>query len=186
MKGEKRVDVPDLLITDTDLDRFLNNLLERTRQFLEEEGKVPVTQTIVLPDSLDRVDLKELTSILTVEDRLKLIVAFSFDRRLIEAVFEGYTMGLSVSPEEKEAIVEETAGDCINLVVGNALLDFQLPGYAFTVSTPIIINEGKSIQRYKQSHITRGEIVTERGKMFVLCITPGIYYKKTLELEVAE
>lgn len=185
MKPESNPNLPDL-ITDAELGQFVDRLLHRARQFLETEGKVPVRNVQLLQGEADRMELKDLTSILTVEDRLKLIVAFSFDRTLMEAVFRGYTEGVSVAPEEKTLLMEETAGDCINIVVGNALEDFQLPGYAFQVSTPIIINEGKSIQRYKQSKLTSGEIQTEKGSMLVLCITPGIYYKKTLEIEASE
>jgi len=185
MKQDNDPNIPDL-ITDTDLDRFVDQLLHRGKQFLEMEGKISVMDVRPIQGQLDRMELKDLTSILTVEDRLKLIVAFSFDRSLMEAVFKGYTEGVSVAPEEQDILMEETAGDCINIVVGNALEDFQLPGYAFNVSTPIIINEGKSIQRYKQSKLTAGEIRTERGTMIVLCITPGIYYKKTLEIEASE
>jgi CheY-specific phosphatase CheX len=176
---------PDLL-TDADLDQFLDRLLYRAKQFLETEGKVPVRDVRPVQGQLDRMELKDLTSILTVEDRLKLIVAFTFDRPLLEAMFQGYAEGVSVSPEEEFSLMEETAGDSINIVVGNALEDFQLPGYAFTLSTPIIIHEGKSIQRYKQSKLTAGEIQTDRGSMLLLCITPGIYYKKTLDLEASE
>ncbi|MCX7786771.1 MAG: chemotaxis protein CheX [Spirochaetes bacterium] len=177
--------VPDL-ITDAELDQFVDRLLQRAKQFLETEGRVAVKVAKPLQGQLDRMELKDLTSILTVEDRLKLIVAFSFERSLMEAVFQGYTEGVSIEPGEEQLLMEETAGDCINIVVGNALQDFQLPGYAFTLSTPIIINEGKSIQRYKQSKLTSGEILTEKGTMLVLCITPGIYYKKTLEIEASE
>jgi CheY-specific phosphatase CheX len=186
MKREVNPEIPELMLTEQDLLRFLDRLLHRSRVFLEEEGKTRVLGVYPTGRTLDRIDLRAITAILTVEDRLRLIVAFSFEHSLLESVFQGCAGGIPMKTDEVELLMEETAGDCLNIVVGNALEEFQLSGYAFTVSTPIIIKEGKSIQRYRQSKFAAGEIHTDAGNMVVLCINPGIYYKRTLDLEVAE
>ena len=120
MKREINPEIPELMLTEQDLLRFLDRLLHRSRVFLEEEGKTRVLGVYPTGRTLDRIDLRAITAILTVEDRLRLIVAFSFEQSLLESVFKGYAGGIPMKTDEVELLMEETAGDCLNIVVGNA------------------------------------------------------------------
>ncbi len=186
MRKEEDCNERQLAASREDRERFVNNLLERVTRFLSEEASVQVRSISLNPATIDKLDLKSITSILTIEDMFKMIVAFSYERPLLDAIFTEYSAGLRVEPEEYDALLEETAGDMINIVVGNALRDFQQPGYAFALSTPIIINEAKSILRYKKSDLITAEIAAEQGSMTILCITPGGFYSKKLDIEVFE
>jgi len=177
---------PHLVVSPDERERFLRDLVDRSSLFLEREVSVPVKGVILNPHTIDKLDLESITSILTVEDLNKMIVAFSFQRPLLDTIFRVYSEGLRIDPTEYTALLEETAGDMINIVVGNALSGFQKPGYAFALSTPIIINEAKSILRYKKSELVTARISTDSGTMIVLCITPGAYYDTRLNIEEPE
>lgn len=181
-----RKDAPPLTMSPEERAGFLDNLVRRCGRFLEEEAAIAVTEVTHNPHAVDKLDLESITSILTIEDFHRMITAFSFQRSLLEAVFSVYSAGLAVEPEEYTALLEETAGDMINIVVGNSLGDFQRRGHAFGLSTPIIINEAKSILRYKKSELVTARIRTGAGDMLVLCISPGSFYDKKLDIEVSE
>jgi|YelNatPaOPRAMG01_1025707.scaffolds.fasta_scaffold214673_2 CheY-specific phosphatase CheX len=175
-----------LTVTTEERARFLKNLIDRSTKFLQEEASILVQTVVQTLDSINTLEIESITSILTVEDFHKTIVAFSYQRPLLEGIFMKYAEGLKVSPEEYSSFLEETAGDMINIVIGNALADFQRPGMAFNLSTPIIINEAKSIFRYKKSELITARLSTELGSMLIICVTPGAYYDRQLNIEVSE
>jgi len=76
--------------------------------------------------------------------------------------------------------IEETAGDMINIILGNVLAEFQQKGRAFALSTPIIVNEAKSIARYKNHKFYTAELETDSGTMSIFCIIPGEPLRKRL------
>ncbi len=162
---------------------FMEVIVERTKAFLAEEGAIAeLSDAIGFLESQSLV-LKSMTAILTVEDGAKMVLAFSFDRELIDRLFEQYSLGIEIPEDEKEMYVEETAGDMINIVVGNVLARFQQPGIAFKISTPLIINEAKSISKYKNTRFYSAQINTEAGSMMVYCVTPGELYNKHFKRE---
>lgn len=175
-----------LTVTTEERARFLQNLIDRTSKFLQEEASIQVKQAVQTLDSLNTLEIESVTSILTVEDFHKTIVAFSYQKPLLEAIFSKYAEGLRISPEEYSSFLEETAGDMINIIIGNALADFQKPGIAFNLSTPIIINEAKSIFKYKKSELITARLTTELGSMLIICVSPGAYYDRKLNIEVGE
>ncbi len=163
--------------------KFLESLVSRARSFLETEIGMSVPGAAVNPGSIEKLDLRNITSIITIEDQFRMIAAFSFEKALLDRIFKVYSQGIRIAPEEYAALLEETAGDMINIVVGNALVDFQQPGYAFNLSTPIIISEAKSILRYKNSELFTADISTNFGLLTIICITPGTNYGTKLDIE---
>lgn len=157
---------------------FVEALLERTKAFLMDEGNIAIEQTFMDLSESHSLVLKTLTSIINIEDSAKMVVALSFDRELIYKIFESYSAGIEIHEDEVPMYVEETAGDMINIVVGNVLAKFQQPGHAFVISTPLIVNEAKSISKYKNTRFYSAEIKTEAGSLSIYCITPGESYRK--------
>jgi CheY-specific phosphatase CheX len=124
-------------------------------------------------DEVNKLELKYLTSIIVVEDDVKLTLAFSFEKKLIEDIFKEYSKGIEIENDEVPIYIEETAGDMINIVMGNVLSYFQQLGKTIVISSPIIINGAKSISRYKDSRFYSADMLTDKGEMVIYCITPG-------------
>ncbi len=163
-----------------DANKFMQSVVKRTTLFLAEEASINVADVRYVLTDVQKLQLKELTSIITVEDEAKMILAFSYDRALINEIFAKYSQGIEIDESETDQYIEETAGDMINIILGNVLAEFQQNDRAFAVSTPIIVNEAKSIARYKNGKFFTAELETSLGTMAVFCITPGELLRQRL------
>lgn len=156
-----------------DAGKFMESVVRRTALFLTEEASINVGEVKYALTAVQKLQLKALTSIITVEDNAKMTLAFSYDRELIREIFTQYSEGVEIDENEEDLYTEETAGDMINIILGNVLAEFQQNDKAFALSTPIIVNEAKSIARYKSSKFFAAELATDKGTMAIFCITPG-------------
>lgn len=123
-------------------------------------------------EEVQKIELRFLTSLLVLEGRSKLYVAFSFQRPLIEQAFRVYSEDIEVAEGEREGYMEETAGDMINIIVGNATARLPSDDTTITISPPIVITEAKSIFRHKDARFHAASLDTDYGKMDVYCISP--------------
>jgi len=161
-------------------EKFMEAVVRRTVLFLADEASIIVGSENYDLTDVQKLELKELTSIITVEDDSKMTLAFTYDRELINEIFNKYSQGLEIEESEVDQYIEETAGDMINIILGNILAEFQQNGRAFALSTPVIVNGAKSIARYKNHEFFTAELVTESGTMAIFCITPGEPLRKRL------
>ncbi len=156
-----------------DAGKFMESVVRRTSLFLADEANINVGNVKYDLTDVKKLQLKVLTSIITVEDDAKMTLAFTYDRELINEIFIKYSQGIEIDESEVDQFIEETAGDMINIILGNVLAEFQQTGRAFALSTPIIVNEAKSIARYKNTKFYTVELATGSGTMAIFCITPG-------------
>jgi len=163
-----------------DAGKFMESVVGRTVLFLVDEASIKVGDVKYDLTDVKKLELKELTSIITVEDEAKMTLAFTYDRKLIYEIFTGYSQGIEIDEGEVDLYIEETAGDMINIILGNVLAEFQQKGRAFALSTPIIVNEAKSIARYKNHKFYTAELETDSGMMSIFCIMPGEPLRKRL------
>lgn len=161
-------------------EKFIESVVRRTILFLAEEVSINAEDKNYELTDVQKLQLKELTSIITVEDDAKMTLAFTYDKELINEIFINYSQGLEIDESEVDQYIEETAGDMINIILGNVLAEFQQSGRAFALSTPIIVNGAKSIARYKNHEFFTAELVTGSGTMAIFCITPGEPLQKRL------
>ena len=161
-----------LVQSQVDVGKFIESVVRRTILFLVDEAAIKVGDVKYDLTDVKKLQLKELTAIITLEDIEKMTIAFTYDRKLINEIFSGYSQGIEIDESEVDLYIEETAGDMINIVLGNVLAEFQQNGRVFTLSTPIIVNEAKSIARYKKHKFYTAELATDPGTMAIFCITP--------------
>jgi hypothetical protein len=172
-----------IIENDSDAKRLIEAVVERTATYLSDEVFINVLEVKYNLNNEKQFDLRNLTSIITVEDHLKITLAFSYDKSLIEKIFEGYSQGIEVAADEVQSYIEESAGDMINIVLGNVLSQFQQSGKAFGISTPVIINGAKSIGKYKNTQFFTAELKSDFGIISICCITPGEQFRKQLKPE---
>ena len=143
----------------------------RAASFLRDEMAldIEVYQSSRVPSQ--RLTLRYLTTVITIGGEINMNVIFSFDETLIEKMFEIYTDELDVEPEERQEYIEETAGDMINIVVGNATADFKELS-AVTLTPPIMISEAKSIAKSKSAEFFVNQLHATYGSMSIFCIGP--------------
>ncbi len=143
---------------------------ERTKSFFLDELGISINQITYGKESVQKLKLRYLTSLLAVEGKIKLYWAFSFDESLITEAFKIYAQGIDVSEDERDDYIEETAGDFINIIIGNAVSQFGEKGLPINLSPPIIISEGKNIHRHRNGEFYTTVIETDFGKLDIYCI----------------
>lgn len=152
---------------------------ERAREYLRDEIGLEVKHVERDLEDVSRLGLKYLTSLVAVGGNLQVYLAFSFDEPLIRKIFEVYTSDVELDDDE-DRYVGETAGDMINVVVGNALAALGDNGPAINLSPPLFITEGKLITRCKDAQFLTLRLILDLGEMSILCIGPRELFDEQL------
>ncbi|MBU4176636.1 MAG: chemotaxis protein CheX [Desulfurivibrionaceae bacterium] len=161
--------------------RLVQAIGKRTVGYLRSELGIPVQRATVHMQDVKRMQLQHLTSILSVEADIRMLIAFSFDRELTERVFTASTEGLEIADDEQEMMREETVAELINIIVGNAMGDLAAKGTVIPISPPIIISEAKNITRSKGATFYTLDIVTESGMLSIHFIGPKELFDLNLD-----
>lgn len=159
---------PDTTVTTA----LIKSLLERCRGFLEEELRCPVRVAALKLDELQRVELRAMTSIMSLGGGINMIVAFSFDRSLLQRLMLRFSEGIEIEPGEEELYLEDTACEIINIVAGNSTADIQMKGETIPLSPPLMISGGKSIARHRNAQFFEADMATDHGQIKAICIGP--------------
>lgn len=153
------------------MNEVIDVISKRTIAFLNDEMDIQVETQDVNLVPVNRLELYYLTTVLTVGGNINVNVIFSYEQKLIEKIFEVYTEDVEVLPEERLEYIEETAGDVINIIVGNSTADFKALD-TITLSPPIMISEAKSIAKSKLSEFFVNHFHTIHGSMSIFCVGP--------------
>ncbi len=164
-----------------DIGAFLDALATRTETFFREELGIVFGNRTFQSDDVQKLDLRHTTAIMSVAGPLRLYLAYSFDAALLDAAFAAYTADLDIDEEDRDDAVQETAGDIINIIVGNALADIAVSGPAIALSPPIILTEAKSVMRYREARFASAEFAAAAGRLSIHLIGPGELFNDSLE-----
>ncbi|MBF0257410.1 MAG: chemotaxis protein CheX [Desulfamplus sp.] len=152
---------------------LMDSISRRTESFLKDEMNIQVNgQDIKLVEE-SRLELKHLTSVVTIGTAPHIFVIFSYDKELINKIFEAYTKELEILPEECLEYMEETAGDVVNIIVGNAISEFDNDGQAINLSPPIVIAQAQSIAKSRTVRFFVNRLSTSCGHMSIFCVGPN-------------
>lgn len=162
------------------VNKIMDVLSERTAAFLSEEAGVEVMGKEYALFGIHRLELKHTTALLNVGGNINMYVGVSFDEPLIEKIFETYAEDLEIEDDERDEYIEETAGDLINVVVGNATADFAESGVIINLSPPVILTEAKRITRRKEVNFFQADLETGYGHMLVFCVGPQSLFDENL------
>jgi len=161
-----------MLSANSETMRLIESVGSRTRSYLLHEGRIATQNMMLQFQDVSQLKLQHLTSIMSVEGPLDVLFAFSFDETLARKIMLEYTAELSVEPADIESYTEETVADLINIVLGNALGDFNLSGEAIKVSPPIVISGAKNIHKSRPAQFLTAELKTDHGELQIHCIGP--------------
>jgi len=175
----------DLNVTCRD---FIDYVVDVLINFLQDEIQIQGTKNISEPMDLQKLQLRYMTSIISVESNIKMLFAFSFDKALIEEIFRRYAQDIEIDENEIGIYIEETAGELINIVIGNAIAKLNYKNHIISLSPPVVIMEAKSITRIKESEFLTFKIDTKFGGIEIFCVCPKdfkeLFGSKTNQMEV--
>lgn len=151
---------------------IINHVVDVSMNFLAEETKIESKKSVSARKDLQKLQLRYMTSIMSVGGTLKMLLAFSFDKSLIEEVFRRYAQDIEIDESELALYIEETASEIINIVLGNAISKLNIKNHVISLSPPVVILEAKSIMRVKGSEFFTYILTTDFGVLEIFCVCP--------------
>jgi len=148
-------------------------VLTRTRDYLQEEIGLKVSRAKPRTGNVDALQLRDITTVVCTDGPIKLLIAFSFQRPLLEHVREVVTAALDLRPEERELFLRETAAETVNFILGHATADLAEEGNEMRLSPPTVLDEEKNILRPKKAIFTSIEMATSHGILDINFIGPS-------------
>ena len=157
-------------------------VLGRARAYFQDEIGLAVTKASPVIGSIDALNLRKVTAVVCTDGPVRLMIAFSFDRGLLEWLREAVTRDLDIAPHERELFLRETAGEIANFILGHATADLAEEGNNVTLSPPAIISQGRRIHRPKKAMFASIELSTRRGIVDIDFIGPTELFDQQLNV----
>lgn len=166
-----------------DVKRLIDAVTNHCVEYLQNDMSMEIQGMEYRLQDVKSLTLRHLTALVAVGGNLGLYIAFSFDQQVINHLFTVFTEGLDLGEDEEEALsyVEETAGEILNTIIGNALADMPKGASVISLTPPVVLGEAKSIVRHKHAYFYTADIKTELGSLSVMCIGPEDLFTENLE-----
>lgn len=152
---------------------LMDKLSNRMISFLQDELDIETISITFFLKTIQKMDLNYLTSLINVEGNIKMLFAFSYDESFFNEIFKRYTEDLEINEDEKEEAYIDSAGDIINIIIGNTLADLENTEKKIMISPPIVITEAKQIGRPRNAVFYTANLVTEYGTMDIYLVGPN-------------
>ncbi len=151
---------------------MMQSILTQTRSVLEQEAGLVVEGAEAVECDVKRLQLQDVTAIAGLGGPISLLIAFSFERRLLQAIFERVTRGIEVAPDEVDMHVRDAAAETVNTILGLCTADFQNIERSVSLSPPVILDDARCIHRPKNAVFASMRIRTGRGYLGVGLVGP--------------
>jgi CheY-specific phosphatase CheX len=153
---------------------LIDKLSSRMIAFLNDELAIETIDITLVSNTLQKMQLNYLTSLISVEGNIKMFIALSYDESLFNEIFSRYTADLTIENDEQDEAIVDSAGDIINILVGNTLADINETNQKMIMSPPIVITAARQIACRRHSSVYRTHLITQYGVLdvyLVNCLT---------------
>ncbi len=157
---------------------------DRSRNYLQYEMELPVKTVEHAPKQVKSLSLRDMTALVSLGGSFSVYIAFSFDVKVMRHIFETYTADIEIDPDEESMYIEETAGDVINTVIGNAMGSMPDGSDAISLTPPVVLPGARNITRHKDAYFFMTDFVTDLGTMSVMYIGPMKFFTTNLDLRI--
>lgn len=155
------------------VEEVMRSAIARTCSYFETEFGITVTEVDAGVDYLDSLTLLDMTAIIGMGGLVNLLIAFSFQDSLVDALFQRMTSDLKVQPDEMEMYREAAAGEVVNTILGHCTIDLQqLDRQGISMTPPVILDRAKTIWRMKNSMFYSQGLNTTLGRMSINLVGP--------------
>jgi CheY-specific phosphatase CheX len=162
--------------------QVMQSALARTRSYFESEFGISETVVETGAGDVNSLTLLDMTAIIGMGGQINLLIAFSFQSSLIDALYQRMTSDLDVQPDKIEMYREAAAGDVVNTVLGHCTIDLQkLDQQGISMTPPVILDQVKTIQRMKNSMFHTQSLSTALGRMNISLVGPRELFDTDLE-----
>lgn len=157
-------------------------VLRRSRAYFQDEIQLAIDKTSSSTGTINTLTLRAVTAVVCTGGPVRLIIAFSFDRQVLERLRELATRGFAVAPHERELFLRETAAETANFILGHATADLAEEGSHVTLSPPVIIAADRRIHRPKKAMFATLELTTTFGIIDIDFIGPPEMFDQHLNV----
>jgi CheY-specific phosphatase CheX len=170
----------------TIIPKVMSSLLAITRRVLQSEAVVTVTGSPTMEGDVDELKLHDLTAIAGLGGPISLLIAFSFEAPLLDAIYQGAVATISVPEGEEDTYRRDAAGEFVNTILGLCTADFQNIERSITLSPPVIMEHARCIHRPKNAVFACMKMATERGVMTVSFVGPRELFDSYLNYQLVD
>jgi chemotaxis protein CheX len=161
-------------------ENYLKPIIDRASGFLKNDAGIGTVDEKYDFDSPQTIELESKTILIgTNGGELNTLFAVSYSPKLLDYLMRTLNYG-EILPEEEEELLEATACELVNTIIGNAISDFPDQGKGISLTPPIVLNELKSISKRDDSHIIVANINTEYGNFMINLIWPQFMFEGEL------
>jgi CheY-specific phosphatase CheX len=152
----------------------------RTISFMKDQLGLKASAIVRRLLHKEPVVLRAMTAIVGVGSKAGLYIAYSYERSLITAMMRRYTEGLTVSADEEELYVRETASDVVNVIVGNCTADLAKRKELITLSPPVLVDGARTIQGRGETTIAAITVRFPEGELDIAFVGPRLMFDEHL------
>lgn len=157
-------------------------VLTRTRDYLQQEIGLSVIRAEPRTGNMDALRLRDVTAAACTGGPVRLIIAFSFQRPLLEHIREVVTAAIDVRPDERELFLRETAAETANFILGHATADLAEDGDDMVLSPPTVLDGERNITRPRKAIFTSIEMMTSHGTLEINFVGPPELFDNQLNI----
>jgi CheY-specific phosphatase CheX len=128
----------------------MESVTTRTCAYFQNEFGIIATEKHSAGGELDALVLLDMTAVIIMGGKINLLVVFSFEASLINAIYHKMTHGLGIETHEIETYRKAAAGDVINTVLGHSTIDLlKLDKNGISITPPRILKDVSAIRAMK-------------------------------------
>ena len=162
--------------------QIMESIISKTRDYFDREFHIKMIGVDSGVGGLDTLVLKDITAIIGMGGAVNLLIAMSFDKGMINALFDRMTADINIQPDEIVKFRKATAGEVVNTILGHCTGDLQgLDRLGITMTPPVIIDEAKNIHRSKDAMFYTQSMHTEFGHVDINLVGPRELFNIYLE-----
>lgn len=130
-----------------------------TTHYLQAEAGLDARVEAHACTNVHRIDLKDITSLVSIGGHFNAVVTLSFDNTLIDHLATVLTDGLDVSDMPADELREDAAGEVANVIAGNSTKDLCAAGEQLSLTPPVAFANTSWVCRYRgaECHTVRFE-----------------------------
>ncbi len=146
----------------------MESVIKRTRAYFKSEFDISVTKNKNMIGNMNEIALLDVTALIRIRGAINLLVVFSFETSLINAIYYLMTLDLGIEASEVEKYRKAAAGDVINIVLGHSTIDLQrLDMSGIKITPPKILNNTNAIREIKYTMFYTQHLETSLGNMAI-------------------
>jgi len=146
----------------------MKSLLTRSQAYFDSEFQIDISNRTDSEESMETISLLDTTAAMCTGGTINLFVLFSFDKMLLDLIYNKITDDIAIDDDEIQFYRRATAKDVINIVMGHCTIDWQsIDHLGVVLEPPIILDDIKRVRRLQQSEFYTVHIQTLFGRMII-------------------